>query len=131
MGHFLNRKISQAPDHLQKSFAPQNVRFEERINSQVPDTSSDIAIGVESIREFCAFINLSGICPNFSISLPIGRSNSHLSSDWSSFCQTKCLRKKNKKSGLLLGLFINEGKIWCFVKLEKSSKPIQDKTLNF
>ena len=68
--------------------------------SQVPDTSSNIAIVVGSIREFCAFINLSGTCPNFSISLPIGRSNSHLSSDWSSFCQTKCLRKKNLKQGL-------------------------------
>ena len=32
MGSFLYRKISWAPDNLQKWFAPQNVRFLERIN---------------------------------------------------------------------------------------------------
>ena len=76
--------------------------------SLLPDTSSDIAIVVESIREFCASINLSGTFPNFSISLPIGRSNSHLSSDWSSFCQTKCLRKKEFKKKWIVARLIRK-----------------------
>ena len=35
--YFLHRKISPAPDYLQKWFTTQNVRFEERINNHIPN----------------------------------------------------------------------------------------------
>ena len=41
--------------------------------SLLPDTSSDIAIIVGRIREFCALVNLSGTCPNSTSSIPIGQ----------------------------------------------------------
>ena len=78
--HFLHRKISLAPTTY-KNGSPLKMFVLKR--GLIPDTSSEIAIVVGSICKFCALVNLSGTCPNCSISLPIGPSNSHLSSYWS------------------------------------------------